>query len=201
MVEYHPISSKNQSRLHQFGATILARYVFRFCIKRDGNLERRHYGRRHWRIGGDGRIGTPRQKAQCKGRGNAAKKWKFHIPSRRWNSQKYLEEDSIWEHPPTRNRPERREEQDILQGKSDELHSPTPLQEDSTRDAEEAENDFWTITGGFIYRHRVVPRVKLHVPKDVNTTPHIQWKYEKRVRWITVSQQGEPGQKAQWHRC
>ena len=87
MVEYHPISSKDQSRLHQFGATSLARYVFRFCIKRDGNLERRHYGRRHWRIGGDGRIGTPRQKAQCKGRGNAAKKWKFHIPSRRWNSQ------------------------------------------------------------------------------------------------------------------
>ena len=34
----------------------------------------------------------------------------------------------------TRDRPERGEEREILQGKSDELHSPNPLQEDSTRD-------------------------------------------------------------------
>ena len=32
-----------------------------------------------------------------------------------------------------RERPERGEEQEILKGKSDELHSPTPIQEDSTR--------------------------------------------------------------------
>ena len=32
----------------------------------------------------------------------------------------------------TQERPERGEEQESLQGKSDELHSPTPLQEDST---------------------------------------------------------------------
>ena len=49
----------------------------------------------------------------------------------------------------TRDRPERGEEQEILQGKSDGLHSPTPLQEDSTRDDEEAKVDFWTITGEF----------------------------------------------------
>ena len=65
----------------------------------------------------------------------------------------------------TRDRPERGEEQEI-QGKSDELHFPTPIQEDSTRDDEEAKSDFWTITGGFIYRHHVVPRVKLYVPKE-----------------------------------
>ena len=41
------------------------------------NLERRHYDRRHWRIGGDGRIGTPHQKAQCKGRVNADERWQF----------------------------------------------------------------------------------------------------------------------------
>ena len=43
---------------------------------------------------------------------------------------------------------------------------PTPLQEDSTRDDEEAKKDFWTITGEFIYRHHVEPRVKLYVPKE-----------------------------------
>ena len=70
---------------------------------------------------------------------------------------------------------ERGEEQGILRGKSDELHYSMPLQEDSTRDDEKAKNDFWTITGGFMYRHHVVPRVKLYVPKE-ETLP-IQMKY------------------------
>ena len=42
----------------------------------------------------------------------------------------------------TRERPERGEEQEILEGKSDELDYPTHLQEDSTPDDEEAKNDF-----------------------------------------------------------
>ena len=42
----------------------------------------------------------------------------------------------------TQDRPERGDEQEILRGKSDELHSPTPLQEDSTRHVEKANNDF-----------------------------------------------------------
>ena len=46
----------------------------------------------------------------------------------------------------TQDCPERGEEQEILQGKSDELHSTHPLQEESTRDDAEAKNDFWTIT-------------------------------------------------------
>ena len=52
-----------------------------------------------------------------------------------------------------RDRPERGEEQENQQGKLHELHSPTPLQEDSTRDDVEAQCDFCT-------------RVKLHVPKE-----------------------------------
>ena len=36
----------------------------------------------------------------------------------------------------------------------------------STRDDEEAKNDFWTITGEFIHRHHVEPRVKLYMPKE-----------------------------------
>ena len=27
-------------------------------------------------------------------------------------------------------------------------------------------NDYWTITGEFIHRHHVVPRVKLYVPRE-----------------------------------
>ena len=46
------------------------------------------------------------------------------------------------------------------------MHSPTPLQEDSTRDDEEAESDYWTVIGDFIYRHHVEPRVKLYMPRE-----------------------------------
>ena len=70
---------------------------------------------------------------------NAAKKWKLHIPSHGWNSQ------NLWVRtasPFTRGCPERGEEQEILQRKSDESHCPIPFQEDSTREDEEAENFF-----------------------------------------------------------
>ena len=42
----------------------------------------------------------------------------------------------------------------------------TLLQDDSTRDDEEAKSDFWTMKGEFSYRHHVEPRVKLFVPKE-----------------------------------
>ena len=65
-----------------------------------------------------------------------------------------------------RDRPERGEEQEVFQGESDGLYSPKPLQDDSTRDDAEARNDFWSVTGDFIYRHHVEPRVKLYMPKE-----------------------------------
>ena len=65
-----------------------------------------------------------------------------------------------------RDRPERGEEQKNLQGKSDELHPPTPLQDDSTRDDEEGKNDFRSITGDLIDRHHVETRVELYMPRE-----------------------------------
>ena len=49
---------------------------------------------------------------------------------------------------------------------SDELYAPSNHEEDSTRDEEEARNDFWTVTREFISRHYVVPRVKMYMPKE-----------------------------------
>ena len=80
----------------------------------------------------------------------------------------------------TRDCPERGEEQEILQGKTDELHSPTHLQEDSTRDDEEAKSNFWSITGDFIYRHHVEPRVKLYVPRRIiSYSTEVHRRYQK----------------------
>ena len=54
----------------------------------------------------------------------------------------------------------------MLQGKSDELHSPTQLQDDSTLDCAAARNDCWSFTRDSICRHHVEPRVKLYVPRE-----------------------------------
>ena len=64
----------------------------------------------------------------------------------------------------TRDRLERGEEQEILQGES-EGSSSTPRQDSLWYDGE-AKSDFRTITREFIYRHHVEPRVKLYVPKE-----------------------------------
>ena len=40
-----------------------------------------------------------------------------------------------------------------------------PPPQDSLPDAGEAMNDFWSMSGNFIYRHHVEPRVKLYSPR------------------------------------
>ena len=47
MVEYHPVSAKDISRLHQFARKVLPGILLRLCIICGENLARRHYGRRH----------------------------------------------------------------------------------------------------------------------------------------------------------
>ena len=41
-----------------------------------------------------------------------------------------------------------------------------PSPQDSLPDAGEAINDFWSMSGNFIYRHHVEPRVKLYSPRE-----------------------------------
>ena len=41
-----------------------------------------------------------------------------------------------------------------------------PPPQDSLLDAGEAINEFWSISGNFIYRHHVEPRVKLYSPRE-----------------------------------
>ena len=69
-----------------------------------------------------------------------------------------------------------------------------PQPHDSFPDAGEATNDFWSMSGNFIYRHHVEPRVKLYSPReesfpiplkniDVSRTTHtnLDVKQEKRI--------------------
>ena len=71
---------------------------------------------------------------------------------------------------------------------------PLPQPQDSLPVAGEAMNDFWSMSGSFIYRHHVEPRVELYSPReesfpiplkyiDVTRTTHtnLDVKQEKRI--------------------
>ena len=60
--------------------------------------------------------------------------------------------------------PDRGEEQDNLRGES-EGSSSTSRQDSSSYDGE-TKSDFWSISGAYIYRHHVEPRVQLYVPTE-----------------------------------
>ena len=47
MVEYHPISAKDLSGLHQFGKKVLPGIFLGYVLNAGENPERRHFGRRH----------------------------------------------------------------------------------------------------------------------------------------------------------
>ena len=76
----------------------------------------------------------------------------------------------------------------------EESEGSLPPPHDSFPDAGEAINDFWSMSGNFIYRHHVEPRVKLYSPReesfpiplkyiDVTRTTHtnLDVKQEKRI--------------------
>ena len=157
MVDHHPISAKDQSRLHQFGAKVLPGIFLGYALYAGGiwkgdimvadieELEEMDASELHARRLNAKEVLTPRRSG----------KFIFPVAGQRLRTSTL-----------TRDRPERGEEQKNLQGNSDEWYTPSHPQEDSTRDDEDAKNDFWTITGEFIYRHHAVPRVKLYVPKE-----------------------------------
>ena len=97
---------------------------------------------------------------------NATEKWKLHFLIRRWNSQNLWGGQRLRTSTFSRERPERGQESEILDGNSDEWYASSNHEEDSTREDSEAKNDFWSITGDFICRHHVEPRVKLYVPRE-----------------------------------
>ena len=65
-----------------------------------------------------------------------------------------------------------------------------PQPHDSFPDAGEAINDFWSMSGNFIYRHHVEPRAKLYSPRDEsfpNTTESTLTFPELHIRIWTSS--------------
>ena len=82
-------------------------------------------------------------------------------------------------------------------GESGESEGSFPQPQDSLPDAGEAINVFWSMSGNFIYRHHVEPRVQLYSPReesfpvplkyiDVSRTTHTNLDVEPEVASTTV---------------
>ena len=191
MVEFYPFSAKDQSRIHQFGRKVLPGLFLGYALYAGGI----------WK--GDILVADVEELETMDA---------FEIYSKRLNAQEVIfpQENGKFTFPiadgrikllggdqdlrtstSIRDRPIRGESHVDFLGES-ERSLPPP--HDSFPDAGEAINDFWSMSGNFIFRHHVEPRVKLYSPReesfpvplkyiDVSRTTHtnLDVKQERRI--------------------
>ena len=163
MVEYHPITAKDQSRIHQFGKKVLPGLFLGYAL----------YAVRIWK--GDVLVADLEELETMDA---------SEIYSRRLSAKEVIfpkaKGEFIFPIADGRLKPPGGD-QDLrtstlirhrsIQGESHvdflgESEGSLPPPHDSFPDAGEAINDFWSMPGNFVYRHHVEPRVKLYSPRE-----------------------------------
>ena len=164
MVEYHPISAKDLSRYINLIRKSCQVY---FSVMRSTweNLERRLCGRRHWRIGGDGCIWTPRRRLNAKEVLTPQRSGNFIFTAAHGTVQIYGRGKRLRHSTFFRTLPEQGEEKWILQFRWIGFSNPTSRR----LDAGWWGSQRWHLDD---YRRihlsstRCTPSVKLYVPKE-----------------------------------
>ena len=162
MVEYHPITAKDQSRILQFGKKVLPGLFLGYALYAGGI----------WK--GDVLIADLEESETMDAseiyskRLNAKevifpKQGEFIFPIADGRIKTLGGNQDLRTSTLVRHRP--------IQGESDidfigESEGSLPPLHDSFPDASEAINDFWSMSGNFIYCHHVEPRVKLYSPRE-----------------------------------
>ena len=190
LVEYHPITAKDQSRIHQFGKKVLPGLFLGYALYAGGI----------WK--GDVLIADLEELETMDA---------SEIYSKRLNAKEVIfpkegefiflaadgriktpgEDQELRTSTLIRPRPSRGEGHVDFLGESE---GSFPQPHDSFPVAGDAMNDFWSMSGNFIYRHHVEPRVALYSPReesfpiplkyiDVTRTTHtnLDVKLEKRI--------------------
>ena len=190
LVEYHPITAKDQSRIHQFGKKVLPG-LFLGCALYAGGI---------WKgdvlVADLEELETMDASEIYSKRLNAKevifpKEGEFTFPIADGRIKTPREDQELRTSTLIRPRPSRGEGHIDFLGESE---GSFPQPHDSLPVAGEAINDFWSMSGSFIYRHHVEPRVKLYSPReesfpiplkyiDVSRTTHtnLDVKQEKRI--------------------
>ena len=190
MVEYQPITAKDQSRIHQFGKKVLPGLFLGYALYAGGI----------WK--GDVMIADLEELETMDAseiyskRLNAKevifpKQGEFIFPIADGRIKTPGGDQALRTSTLVRDRPIQGENHIDSLGESEESLPPP---HDSLPVAGEAINDFWSMSGSFIYRHHVEPRVKLYSPReesfpiplkyiDVTRTTHtnLDVKQEKRI--------------------
>ena len=162
LVEYHPITAKDQSRIHQFGKKVLPGWFLGYALYA-GDFEKGDV-----LIADLEELGTMDASEIYSKRLNAKvvifpKQGEFIFPIADGRIKTLGGDQELRTSTLVRHRP--------IQGDSNidflaESEGSLPQPPDSFPDAGEAINDFWSMSGNFIYRHHVEPRVKLYSPRE-----------------------------------
>ena len=102
-------------------------------------------------------------KTQCKGSDISTKNGKFLFPAADGRINLSGSDQELRRPTLIRELPIRGEGHVHFLGESE---ASLPPPQDSFLDAGEVINDFWSMSGNFIYRHHVEPRVKLYSPRE-----------------------------------
>ena len=190
LVEYHPITAKDQSRIHQFGKKVLPGLFLGYALYAGGI----------WKgdvlVADLEELETMDASEIYSKRLNAKEvifpqKGEFTFPIADGRIKTPGEDQALRTSTLIRPRPSRGEGHIDFLGESE---GSFPQPHDSLPVAGEAMNDFWSMSGSFIYRHHVEPRVELYSPReesfpiplkyiDVTRTTHtnLDVKLEKRI--------------------
>ena len=161
LVEYYPITAKDQSRIHQFGKKVFPSLFLGYALCAG------------WIWKGDvlvtdlEELETMDASEICSKRLNAKevifpKQREFIFPIADGRIKTPGGDQELRTSTLIRPRPIRGEGHVDFLGEEGSLPQP----HDSLPDAGEAINDFWSMSGSFIYRHHVEPRVKLYSPRE-----------------------------------
>ena len=162
LVEYHPLTAKDQSRIHQFGKKVLPGLFFGYAL----------YAGRIWKgdimVADLEELETMDASEIYSKRLNAKEVGEFIFPIADGRIKTLGGDQELRTSTLVRDRPLQGESNIDFLGESEGSH---PQPQDSFPDAGEAMNDFWSMSGNFIDHHHVEPGVILYSPGEKNHSP------------------------------
>ena len=182
MVEYHPTNAKDQSRIHQFGKEVLPGLFLGYALY-EGEI---------WKgdvlIADLEELETMDASEIYSKRLNAKevifpKQGEFIFPIADGRIKTPGGDQELRTSTLVRPRPIQGEGHVDFLGESE---GSLPQPHDSFPDAGEARDDFWSMSGSFIYRHHVEPRVALYSPREESFTIPLKYIPELLIRiWMS----------------